>query len=280
MPKKFQGDESYRLVFPLREAYRLWFSFLKLALDNPELKPLFNKKKYEAWGDIGSVEKFDDWWKDHWRLFAFESGTKVIEDSRHWKSISRDKSKIAVSIPRDQTLAETTRQVEAILKKVGAHKAPRLKKRISGAQFVISATNLKYPSMRLMERIYRLWLKNGGSSELTAQAYFKWAVTRNEQIKKHNKTVSDVRAEKQAIKGHAQDDRAAGRKPSAEKLRWERAVYKLQVRETGWGSKDDEKYDQRRQVIWRYIRKARIIARNTVEGEFPGDFASGRLARA
>jgi hypothetical protein len=272
MPKRFQGDDTHRLVIPAREAYRLWFSFLSMALDDPELRPLFNEQFYAPWGDVKAVKKFDDWWKDHWRLFAFESGTKVIDGESDWKAVSLDQSKIVVAIPRDQTLAETKRQIEAILKKDRAHKAPRVKARKSAVKYAISAANLKYPSLRLLERIYGLWLKHNRNTERASEAYFKWAKARNEQIEAHNNKIRDVRAEKRKLKREAESEQSIGLKPSVETLRLERAVYKLQVQETGWGSKDDEKYEQRRQVIWRYIRKARRIAKNAAVGSFPGPF--------
>lgn len=272
MPKRFQGDDTHRLVVPAREAYRLWFSFLSMALDDPELQPLYNKTFYAPWGDIKAVKKFDDWWQHHWTLFAYESEARVIETEFDWKKARRDHGKVIIAVSRDQSLAETKRQVEAILKRQDAHKAARLRKGDAAAQFVISAPNLKYPSLRLLERIYRLWLKNGRNSELTAKAYFDWAVARNKKIMTHNKRIAEIRAEKSRMRSYAEDDQLAGRKASVEKIRWERAVPKRQVTETGWVSRSDEKYDQRRQVIWRYIRKARRIAKNAVAGSFPGSF--------
>jgi hypothetical protein len=272
MPKRFTGDETHRLVTPTREAYRLWFSFLRMALEDPDLQPEFDAKFYAPWGNIKSVKNFDDWWATHWRLFAFESDTKVVRDASAWRKESRDSSKIVISIPRDQTLAETKRQLEMLLKAERSHSASRNRQKAVAAQFAISTPNLKYASLRLLERIYGLWLKNNRNTEATAKAYFAWAKARNEQIRKHNTKVSDTRAQRRVLKLGAESERAIGLQPSVKKMRWERAIYKMQVTETGWGSKSDERYDQRRYVIWRYIRKARQIAKNTARGKFPGDY--------
>jgi hypothetical protein len=251
-----------------------------MALEDPDLQPEFDAKFYAPWGNIRSVRKFDDWWTAHWRLFAFESNTKVVRNLNAWKEESRDTSKIVISVPRDQTLAEIKRQVEALLKAQRSHSASRTRVNAVAAQFAISAPNLKYASLRLLERIYGLWLKNNRNTEATAKAYFVWAKARNEKIRKHNSKVSAIRAEKGKLKLGADSERAMGLTPTVEKLRWEREIYKKQVAETGWSSKSDEKYDQRRYVIWRYIRKARRIAKNTVEGKFPGDFSEKRKSSA
>ena len=50
-----------------KEPYRLWFQFLKLALQSKEFK--VKKAKYAEWGDVQNVA-FDKWWR--------EIGSKLI----------------------------------------------------------------------------------------------------------------------------------------------------------------------------------------------------------
>jgi len=50
-----------------KEPYRLWFQFLKLALQNKEFT--VKKAKYAEWGDVENVA-FDKWWR--------EKGSKLI----------------------------------------------------------------------------------------------------------------------------------------------------------------------------------------------------------
>src|ERR1019366_4794548 len=123
MAKRFTGDNTHQLIFPLREAYRLWFSFLRMALQDSRIT--VDKKFYSAWGDISGV-KFDDWWKNNWRLFATESGMQRLSSNADWKTTASDGNKIVVAIPRDQPLAQTKRQLAEILKMEGAHKRARL----------------------------------------------------------------------------------------------------------------------------------------------------------
>ena len=74
--------------------------------------------------------------------------------------------------------------------------------------------------------------------------------------------------------GQIEEHRSQGRRSDFEQRRWQRALFKLQVQETGWSEDEklDTSFEARRRIIWRYIRKARRIAANTVRGEFPGDF--------
>jgi hypothetical protein len=56
-----------------REAYRLWFEYLRVAHTDPreEVQEALRRSKdfYEPWGDITNA-KFDEWWKEKRLLFA------------------------------------------------------------------------------------------------------------------------------------------------------------------------------------------------------------------
>jgi hypothetical protein len=92
-----------------KEAYRLWFEFLKRAIDNPNVK--VELKHYKAWGDV-SKYKFDKWWK--------EIGSKVIDlNSQSTVSFAIDgtieEGSYLVRIPKTLTSTEAANQLRQLL---------------------------------------------------------------------------------------------------------------------------------------------------------------------
>jgi hypothetical protein len=92
-----------------KESYRLWFEFLKRAIDNPNVK--VELKHYKAWGDV-SKYKFDKWWK--------EIGSKVIDlDNQSTVSFATDgateEGSYLVRIPKTLTSTEAANQLRQLL---------------------------------------------------------------------------------------------------------------------------------------------------------------------
>jgi hypothetical protein len=92
-----------------KEAYRLWFEFLKRAIDNPNVK--VELKYYKAWGDVTKY-KFDDWGKD--------IGSKVIDlDGQSTVSFASDgateEGSYLVRIPKTLTSTEAANQIRQLL---------------------------------------------------------------------------------------------------------------------------------------------------------------------
>ena len=92
-----------------KEAYRLWFEFLKRAIANPNVK--VELKHYKAWGDV-SKYKFDKWWKD--------IGSKVIDlDGQSTVSFATDgtteEGSYLVRIPKTLTSTEAANQIRQLL---------------------------------------------------------------------------------------------------------------------------------------------------------------------
>ena len=92
-----------------KEAYRLWFEFLKRAIDSPNVK--VELKHYKAWGDV-SKYKFDKWWKD--------IGSKVIVlDGQSTVSFATDgateEGSYLVRIPKTLTSTEAANQIRQLL---------------------------------------------------------------------------------------------------------------------------------------------------------------------
>ena len=54
MPNKLPKSQS-------KEAYRLWFEFLRRAI--AEDKSKVKLSVYKEWGDVASYKSFDAWWR-------------------------------------------------------------------------------------------------------------------------------------------------------------------------------------------------------------------------
>ena len=98
-----------------REAYRLWFEYLKLAhssADKEVKRALAARAKfYEPWGDVVNV-RFDDWWRDHGHLF---------EERRQVRRLARrqapsDPDAIAIEVPLTPSMLTIMRQVRAVVR--------------------------------------------------------------------------------------------------------------------------------------------------------------------
>ena len=92
-----------------KEAYRLWFEFLKRAIANPNVK--VELKHYKAWGDV-SKYKFDKWWS--------EIGSNVIDlDSQSTVSFATvgtiEEGSYLVRIPKTLTSTEAANQLRQLL---------------------------------------------------------------------------------------------------------------------------------------------------------------------
>ena len=68
-------------IIDKREAFRLWFEYLKLAAlsKNLVVKDTLNESRsfYEPWGDISHI-KFDDWWISHAHLFEEKYSVRAL----------------------------------------------------------------------------------------------------------------------------------------------------------------------------------------------------------
>ena len=92
-----------------KEAYRLWFEFLKRAIANPNVK--VDLKMYAAWGDV-SKYKFPRWWT--------EIGSKVIDlDANSNVSFALDgvteDSSYLIRVPKTLTSTDAANQLRQLL---------------------------------------------------------------------------------------------------------------------------------------------------------------------
>jgi hypothetical protein len=241
--KKWSGDGRYYLPARQIEPYRLWFEFLKLAANDPDLT--VNREFYAPWGDFQS-QSFDDWWTGAtWRsLFAVDAGVRVLDETEF---VANDDTAIIVRLPLAKDPKETLKDVAELLEQ---HHADHRLSRVPQGKFALTEGYekgfLKYlPQARLKLRLYRIWLSHrslgrSGRVSQTATDFIAWARTRDNLIKSKG-----YKYERPLIPfaiGQFVDDLAAG---------------------------DKSCFDNRR-VFMRYLQKARSLASNAASGLFPG----------
>ena len=185
--------------------------------------------------DWGNLDtKFDDWFRDNWtRLFAVDRGVEVVREQAN---------RLVISIPLDEPIIHVLSAVRAELSKRRAGPRARRKGRISGAKFTIAAENLKYAPLRAYLRILELDRKHGGNDRAAVvDEYYAWARQRNAKVRQWDKEG----------------------KPAGKRLKV--------VDEAGW----DKATDRTRTTIMvaRYLKKGRKIVKNTLAGQFPGEFS-------
>ena len=111
---KRQGGETIERNI---QWYRMWFTYLKLALELEQKKILVNGKclkvnrtAYKQW-DLNTIltTKFDDWWKSHRHLFVLEQ-VKIV------KEIGDTKDYLYLKVPTNRNEQELFRELKEQLK--------------------------------------------------------------------------------------------------------------------------------------------------------------------
>lgn len=148
-----------------REAYRLWFEFLKLAKSSQSTKVRTALSRtaafYEGWGDVKNAE-FHVWWKTHAKLFEERFTVRKLENGE----APRDPTALIVEIPLN--ISETTilKAVKVIVRdeRVARKQSPpnRKKRSIQTSDFHITeGAEPKLGAIREMLTVYRdVHLKN------------------------------------------------------------------------------------------------------------------------
>ena len=245
MKKKWSGDGTYYLPARQIEPYRLWFEFLKLAHQDPEIE--IDYKHYAEWDDFYN-QPFNEWWSgERWRnLFAVDAGVRVLED---FQNARIDGDAIYVRLPLYADPKETVRDVAQLLEQHGATTRLDL---VGQGKFALSQEYekafLKYlDRANLNLRLYRLWLKYGEYDKVrrvkrAAADFYKWAKQRDDLIKsknyKYNRPLIPF-----AVSMYAQD------------------VINKEVPS-----------DNDRRAFMRYLQKGKNLAKNAAAGVFPGKY--------
>jgi hypothetical protein len=263
MAEAWDGDGRYVLPAKKIEPYRLWFEFLKAALRDPDIE--VNKRLYKEWGDVDG-QTFNTWWDTGaWRnLFAVDlgNGVEVLE-----KGLEAPQSGhlLTVTLPLNRDPKQTLSDVQALLEDYQAQQ-PASDKRPKG-KFALTEGSLqgfekRMNAARCMLRLYGYWLDHSALSkkhqvEEASLAYWKWSEDWDTQIrtKKWNRPRPYFQ---QAFKVYGQYvlDARSGKK----------------MAQIDYGGTYAGGAKSSREMVVRYIRKARNLAANVGRGEFPGDY--------
>jgi len=246
MPEKWSGDGTYYLPARQVAPYRLWFEFLKLAHDDPEISVDYDH--YADWGPFWDMT-FNEWWSGvRWReLFAIDAGVRVLEEG---ENIQSDEHALIVRLPLSKDPRETMKDVQELLEQ---HNAGVKFDAVTQGKFALSEGYekgfLKYLNrVNLMSRVYRMWLKNAdegkkGQLDRTALEFYQWAKTRDDMIRER-------------------------------KYDLPRPLFPYAARELAESiinNEPDAIGENRRQFL-RYVHKARKLAQNAAVGVFPGKY--------
>lgn len=275
---RWSGKDGRKLPAQQVEPYRLWFEFLKLAIQDPDIE--VDRSLYAPWGDVENLT-FDKWWSSHWRqLFAVDVGVYEVQpsDARAvLRSIEEHEDGILIRIPLYRDLKRSLAQVEALLRAPERKLAPSsLLRDMPTGQFHLIVGegkdgDLIHPStkflrnlskVRLLLNLYRFWVSHSDLGktdriERTTLSYFAWADGWNRRVRERGWKRPLIEVPEPIRQYHAYLT-FRGQK---------RKQVSLYGRPTGI----PDQTHARRQVD-RYITKARTIAANVGRGEFPGQY--------
>ena len=245
MAKKYLGTNNYHLPARQIEPYRLWFEFLCLAHQDPEVE--VDYKYYSEWDDFYNCS-FNDWWTEaRWtHLFGSDIGLRILKSG---SIVAEEEIGISIRLPLNKDPKKILEEISLLLVE-----------REAGVSFQNSEPNkfslsegyelafLKYlPKVRVMLKIYGLWLRHmhlnkRGRIRQTAVDYYDWASKRNDWITSNNYKLT---------------------KPD---IPFAIGNYAKTVKFGAVASEDD------RRAFMRYLQKGRRLAKNAAGGVFPGRY--------
>jgi len=272
MKSAWEGDGRFFLPLKKVEPYRLWFEFLKLALNDPNIE--VDRDFYADWGDVeGQV--FSKWWAGPtWRtLFAVDTFSNAVRVVQEDEEITPSDDMITVRISLKKDPNESLRDLRDLLREYKAKAVTAAKPRFSLSGpgnlhqgFLIPQ---RLGSVRLMRRLYEAWLKHQelGNTRRVQRAtidVYEWAKAWNDKLEER-----DWKREKTYLPDCFEI--YATYLLRAEAVRQRTGKRSLQREERPTDDVGGDPEGGRRQVV-RWITKAKNLAKNVAEGEFPGSY--------
>ena len=158
MEKKAQANLADR-----KEAFRLWFEYLKIARLSKDAKVksalVVSEPYYRPW-EMDKAEKFDLWWKTHLHLFE----EKFVVREFKAGEVPMDPDALLVEIPLTQSPTILTRKVKAIIQaafEARERTERKGKKKPSAYYRLTEGSEPKFDAVREMLSVYRdVHLKN------------------------------------------------------------------------------------------------------------------------
>lgn len=158
MERRVENGRTTKLA-ARREAYRLWFEFLRLAKasSNSSIKTALSKNKefYSPWGDVSTI-KFNDWWNSHGHLFE---ENLLVRRLNHGEMPS-DPSSLVIEVPLKMAPTKLLNSVKVIIEQASEeylrHQTKRKNKTIATASFRLTdGAEPKLVAIREMLTVYR-----------------------------------------------------------------------------------------------------------------------------
>lgn len=247
--KAFTGDHIKELPKGKREPYRLWFEFLKLALETQPEK--VNLKFYEPWGDVTKIS-FNDWFPQNWqRLFAVPASLTLVNSLSEAVNFLADNKSVLVRIDRT---GPVKRQIEDFKKILKASREPKAKTTALKPAFEITSNrSMINASLRAQLKLLGLYHKHNGKIDEATKEYYQWATNWNKQIRDKNWNREQIRIPIVLTTFASEIER-----------------YENEVKNSTSRIKKRDEYYGARSDANRFLRKARKVLDNVSSGKFPG----------
>jgi hypothetical protein len=248
--KAFTGDFERELPKGKVEPYRLWFEYLKFALQEPAHK--VDLALYEPWHDV-LTRDFDEWWKEHWKpLFTIPASVSLLTTHDEIVSSAGRDDVIVIRVSRSGGKDRVEKDIKKLL--TGILKKQSSPNRNEPAFSVSSKRSMNYPSLRAMLKLLQLMRVHKYVEEAT-EAYCRWAYAWNAERQKKDWNKPDI-----FVPGPLTT--------FLREIEEHRKVQAGSVRRT----KQSPQYNNAKNDVSRLVRKAQKILRNVERGKFPGEY--------
>ena len=180
----FAGDKQFRLPQVNREPYRLWFEFLKLALQQPTI--VVDRKYYAAWGNVAN-EDFANWWEKHWReLFVVRAKTEVITAIADARAALTDPMFAVLRVSLDGTKQRRMKDIKDALSGIKLSAANR---KLSSSIPRFELTQSRSIDLKVLRGSFKLlefYFGCGSNIDEAFIAYNSWSQNWNDKARKWN----------------------------------------------------------------------------------------------
>ena len=188
-----------------KEAYRLWFEYLKVARRSrrPDVvAALARSERFYASWHMDSADQFNAWWAEHKPLFVDYSAARILTPNE----APSDPNALVIEVPLTKSLSRLTTEVEALIRHALAQRPSDSEmRRVDGEYPLTEESEPNLVVVRESLSVYRdVYLKSpnlrGEKLLLKAHEYYltrknkKWAKIPTPLLYDANDTASKARA--------------------------------------------------------------------------------------
>lgn len=248
--KAFSGDFERELPKGKVEPYRLWFEYLKFALQEPSHR--VDLALYEPWHDVLNSD-FDEWWATHWKpLFTVPASVSVIGTREQIASAIEDDSIVIIQVSKNGGKERVEKDIKKLL--AGVLKKPSSPRRYEPPFSISSQRSINYSSLRAMLKLLQL-VRQHKYVEEAVEAYCNWANAWNSEKRQKGWNRPEIFVPGplttflREIEAHRKDQASSTRRV-----------------------KQSVQFNNARNDVSRLVRKAQKIIKNVERGSFPGEY--------